>query len=276
MAPERETAPPEQLPATRQDSELAKLRRELSRLDTVLFLISAMVVVDTIGAIAIGGVQAFTWLVVLFALFFVPSALISAELGAAIPEEGGVYVWVRMAFGRFAGALTSLLYWAGTPMWLGGSIAAVAITVYGRFLGDLSLSVRQVDRSPFRIDHQAAGPKCGLQAFDGVVPGQCESLRDLVAEIFEDVDNHPAEQVLLVAEVLVDQADADLSLIRNRLHGDGVKARLLHESRCCGKDLTTPPAYSCVHPGSLVRLLDVEHFRSLGHRRRPPYTRQLN
>jgi len=138
VAPERETALPEQLPATRQDSELAKLRRELSRLDTVLFLISAMVVVDTIGAIAIGGVQAFTWLVVLFALFFVPSALISAELGAAIPEEGGVYVWVRMAFGRFAGALTSLLYWAGTPMWLGGSIAAVAITVYGRFLGDLS------------------------------------------------------------------------------------------------------------------------------------------
>ena len=127
-----------QLPATRQDSELSKLRRELSRLDTVLFLISAMVVVDTIGAIAIGGVQAFTWLVVLFAFFFVPSALISAELGAAIPEEGGVYVWVRMAFGRFAGALTSLLYWAGTPMWLGGSVAAVAITVYGRFLGDLS------------------------------------------------------------------------------------------------------------------------------------------
>ncbi len=123
---------------TQRDPELSKLRRELSRLDTVLFLISAMVVVDTIGAIAIGGVQAFTWLVVLFVLFFVPSALISAELGAALPEEGGVYVWVRMAFGRFAGAMTSMLYWAGTPMWLGGSVAAVAITVYGRFLGDLS------------------------------------------------------------------------------------------------------------------------------------------
>ncbi len=138
MSPPRETTLSDQLPVARQDSELSKLRRELSRLDTVLFLISAMVVVDTIGAIAIGGVQAFTWLVVLFVFFFVPSALISAELGAAIPEEGGVYVWVRMAFGRFAGALTSLLYWAGTPMWLGGSVAAVAITVYGRFLGDLS------------------------------------------------------------------------------------------------------------------------------------------
>ena len=106
-----------------------ELRRELDRFDTVFFLISAMVVVDTIGAIAIGGAQAFTWLLVLFVAFFVPSALASAELGAAIPQEGGAYVWVRMAFGRFAGALTSLFYWAGTPMWLGGSVTVLAIAV---------------------------------------------------------------------------------------------------------------------------------------------------
>ena len=117
--------------------ERSKLRRELRRLDTVFFLLSAMVVVDTIGAVAVGGAEAFTWLLVLFATFFVPSALASAELGAALPEEGGCYVWVRTAFGRFAGALTSLLYWAGTPMWLGGSVTAVAIAVEERFFGDL-------------------------------------------------------------------------------------------------------------------------------------------
>ena len=125
-------------PAAAGQAERAKLRRELSRLDTIFFLISAMVVVDTIGAIAIGGGQAFTWLVVLFVFFFIPSALASAELGAAIPDEGGAYVWVRTAFGRFAGALTSLLYWAGTPMWLGGSVTVVAMSVYGRFFTDLS------------------------------------------------------------------------------------------------------------------------------------------
>ncbi len=114
------------------------LRRELSRLDTFFFLICAMVVLDTIGAIAVGGGQALTWLIVLFVSFFVPSALISAELGAAIPEEGGAYVWVRMAFGRFAGGLTSLLYWAGTPMWLGGSVAIVAMSVYQAFIGGLA------------------------------------------------------------------------------------------------------------------------------------------
>ena len=121
-------------------AERGKLRRVLGRMDTVFFLISAMVVVDTIGAIAVGGGETFTWLVVLFATFFIPSALASAELGAAIPEEGGAYVWVRRAFGRYAGALTSLLYWAGTPMWLGGSVAVVAMAVYQQFLGGLSLA----------------------------------------------------------------------------------------------------------------------------------------
>ena len=121
-------------------AERKKLRRVLGRLDTIFFLISAMVVIDTIGAIAVGGGETFTWLVVLFVTFFIPSALISAELGTAIPEEGGAYVWVRRAFGRYAGALTSLLYWAGTPMWLGGSVAVVAMAVYQQFLGGLSLT----------------------------------------------------------------------------------------------------------------------------------------
>jgi len=116
----------------------SRLRRELGRFDTIFFLISAMVVVDTIGAIAIGGDQAFTWLLVLFVFFFIPSALSSAELGAALPEEGGAYVWVRRAFGRYPAGVASLLYWAGTPMWLGGSVTVVALAVFGSFLGHLN------------------------------------------------------------------------------------------------------------------------------------------
>jgi glutamate:GABA antiporter len=119
-------------------SERSKLHRELRRFDTVFFLMSAMVVVDTVGAIAVGGGQAFTWLIVLFVTFFIPSALCSAELGAALPEEGGAYVWVRTAFGGLAGSMTSLFYWASTPLWLGGSVTAVAMAVYRRFLGPMS------------------------------------------------------------------------------------------------------------------------------------------
>ena len=34
--------------------------------------------------------------------FFIPVALVAAELATAYPNTGGIYVWVREAFGRRA------------------------------------------------------------------------------------------------------------------------------------------------------------------------------
>ena len=56
-------------------------------------------------------------------MFFIPSALLFAELGTAFPEEGGPYVWTRLAFGRLAGAVNNFLYWVTNPVWLGGTLA---------------------------------------------------------------------------------------------------------------------------------------------------------
>src|SRR5215211_6247035 len=56
-------------------------------------LISTIVVLDTLGAVAKGGAQTLTWLAVVAALFFVPAGLVIAELGAAFPNQGGPYVW---------------------------------------------------------------------------------------------------------------------------------------------------------------------------------------
>ena len=117
------------------------LERVMGRWDTVLFLVSAIVAVDTIGAIAVGGVQAFGWMVVLAVTFFVPAALATAELGTALPAEGGPYVWVRTAFGQHAGALTGFFYWAATPIWVGGSVSAVALVAVDRLVVPLSLPV---------------------------------------------------------------------------------------------------------------------------------------
>ena len=86
-------------------------------------------------------VQAFTWLVVLFVTFFVPSALASAELGAALPGGGRCLRLGprrRSAVRRRAHARCST--GPGRPMWLGGSVAVVAMTVYQRFIGELSMT----------------------------------------------------------------------------------------------------------------------------------------
>ena len=120
------------------------LVRALGRLDTVVFVITAVVVLDTVGAVAVGGPEAFTWLVVMGALFLVPSALLTAELGAAFPAEGGHYVWTRLAFGRVAGAVSALLYWIETPIWIGGSLAITAIAVTEEFVAPLGHAGRLV------------------------------------------------------------------------------------------------------------------------------------
>ncbi|WP_336625563.1 MULTISPECIES: APC family permease [unclassified Microbacterium] len=50
-------------------------------------------------------------LVVVPIVFSVPTALMSAELGSAIPVEGGYYYWVKSALGPFAGFTVGIWQW---------------------------------------------------------------------------------------------------------------------------------------------------------------------
>ena len=40
---------------------------------------------------------------------FIPYALLTAELGSTFTEEGGSYICVKLAFGRFTAAIQSVL-----------------------------------------------------------------------------------------------------------------------------------------------------------------------
>jgi len=108
--------------------EKKKLRKHFARFDILFFLICTLVGVDTLGAVASNGPEAFTWLIFLAILFFVPYALLTAELGSAFPEEGGPYIWTRLAFGRRVAAVNSLIYWISNPIWVGGTLGITALT----------------------------------------------------------------------------------------------------------------------------------------------------
>jgi amino acid transporter len=125
---------PDGAAASRSRVERSKLRRELGRLDAVCLLIAAIVVLDTLGAVARGGAQTLTWLVLVAAAFFVPAGLVIAELGSGFPNQGGPYVWTRLAFGRYAGSLVALVYFVETPVWVGGSAAITAVAVVDRLV----------------------------------------------------------------------------------------------------------------------------------------------
>ena len=99
------------------------LHRTLSRLDIVLMTVSAVVGLEMLGSVSTYGGQTFTWLLVLLVLFLIPYALVFAETGAAFVGEGGVYLWVRDAFGRPAASIASALTWITQPVWVGGSMS---------------------------------------------------------------------------------------------------------------------------------------------------------
>jgi glutamate:GABA antiporter len=50
-------------------------------------------------------------------LFFIPTMLVTAELATGWPNTGGVYVWVREAFGPRLGTLTIWLQWIYNVVW---------------------------------------------------------------------------------------------------------------------------------------------------------------
>ncbi|MGD0998912.1 MAG: amino acid permease, partial [Thermoleophilia bacterium] len=118
--------------------EKGKLQRHFRRFDMFFYLICTVVTIDTIGAVASNGAQGFTWLLFLALLFFLPYALIVAELGSAFPQEGGQYVWSRLAFGRLVACVNSVIYWVSNPIWVGGSLTIVALATIGEFFTPLT------------------------------------------------------------------------------------------------------------------------------------------
>ncbi|WP_239769432.1 APC family permease [Streptomyces sp. CL12-4] len=110
------------------------LQRSLKRFDITAMAVAAVISFDTVGQIATGGGEAATWTAVIALFFLAPYALLFAETGAAFPQEGGPYVWVKLAFGRSAAALTTLFYWVTNPIWLGGSLVFLAAETWDGFV----------------------------------------------------------------------------------------------------------------------------------------------
>ena len=94
------------------------LERVLGRADLVLFTVCAILTIDTLASSAAMGVAWFSWWAITMTVFFIPYGLITAELGSAWPGEGGVYIWVREAFGPKWGSAAAWMYWINNAYWL--------------------------------------------------------------------------------------------------------------------------------------------------------------
>ncbi|WP_432542647.1 APC family permease [Kineococcus sp. SYSU DK002] len=127
------TAAPE-LRSGAEGVQKSRLVKTLRRGDIVLFIVAAVISADSIAVLAGGGPEGLVWSAFIGVAFLVPSALVFAETASTYPEEGGPYQWVRRAFGRTWASIAVIMYWITNPIWLGGSLAFIAGSVWSEYV----------------------------------------------------------------------------------------------------------------------------------------------
>jgi amino acid transporter len=88
-----------------------QLKRSIGFRDLALFyVVSGLSVRWTATAAAAGPSILVIWIAAL-TCFFVPLAACVMELSSRHPDEGGIYIWTREAFGEFSGFIAAWTYW---------------------------------------------------------------------------------------------------------------------------------------------------------------------
>src|SRR5437762_14118198 len=111
-----------------------QLRRALGLRDLLLFYLVTTFSLRWIATAAAAGPSALViWIMAAIGLF-IPLVFTVLELSSRYPEEGGIYVWSKRAFGPFAAFLTGWTYWGSNLPYLPGLLyfgAANALFIGG-------------------------------------------------------------------------------------------------------------------------------------------------
>ena len=108
------------------------LRKHKMTLFTALFMVISLTAGGYFGLedmVSLSG-PGLTILILIFFPFFwsIPQALIAAELGSAMPEEGGYYIWVRRAFGEFWGFQSG--WWRTVSCYIDSTLYIILAAAY--------------------------------------------------------------------------------------------------------------------------------------------------
>jgi len=113
------------------DPHAPALRRELRLRDLVFFDICAIVSLRWVAAAAHAGPGSFVLWIVAALFFFLPSAITVSSLARQMPEEGGMYIWTKQAFGDQHAFLCGWFYFISNVLYLPSLLlAGVSMTAY--------------------------------------------------------------------------------------------------------------------------------------------------
>jgi amino acid transporter len=104
----------------------SQLRKSMGFWDVLLFNIATVLGPRWIAAAGHNGTSSISLWILAAVFFFLPGALVINELSSRFPEEGGLYVWSREAFGDFHGFIAGWTYWIYTVFYFPGLLLASA------------------------------------------------------------------------------------------------------------------------------------------------------
>ena len=93
------------------------MQKKISLFSLVLLIVAAINSIRTIPITACFGESLVFFFLLSAVIFLVPVALVSAEFSSRYPEQGGIFHWVRQAFGEKIGVLGVWLQWINTMIW---------------------------------------------------------------------------------------------------------------------------------------------------------------
>lgn len=98
---------------------------------TSLFLIGVAVIATLrdLPSFAEYGMNVVFFLLISLLFFFLPLTLISVELTTLLPRPGGVYLWVKEAFGDKTGFFVIWLQWIGNIFWFPNLLSFAASSI---------------------------------------------------------------------------------------------------------------------------------------------------
>src|ERR1700744_635061 len=102
------------------------LRKAMGFWDVLLFNVATVLGPRWIAAAGPNGTSSISLWVLAAVFLFLPGALVINELSSRFPEEGGLYVWAREAFGPFHGFVAGWTYWIYTVFYFPGLLLASA------------------------------------------------------------------------------------------------------------------------------------------------------
>jgi amino acid transporter len=110
---------------------VAELKRELRLRDLVFFDICAIVSLRWVASAAHAGPGSFVLWIIAALFFFLPSAVTVSSLSRRFPEEGGLYIWTKRAFGDQHAFLCGWFYFISNVLYLPSLVlAGISMTAY--------------------------------------------------------------------------------------------------------------------------------------------------